>query len=318
VCSLAVALTMAPRAAGSADDRPVHIGVLGVGAGALPQVLRAFRERLNDLGYVDGQTVAIDLRYANGRLERVPDLLAELIALRPAAIVVVGPYALKIAHAAAPSVPLIAIDFESDPVAAGFVASFARPGGHITGTFLDQADLSGKWLQLLKETNPQVTRAGVVWDSSTPPYQLDAIKAGARSIAVELQTLTIRTRDDLREAFGSAARAHAQAVVVLSSPLVSSSGTLLANLSVTRHLPTISMFRENVTEGCLMAYGPSLVEGWQRLGSFAGRVLKGAKPADLPIERPTTFELVINLKTARQLGLIIPPSVLARADQVIE
>jgi len=224
VCCLAVALTMAPRVAGSADDRPVHIGVLGVGAGALPQVFRAFRERLSDLGYVDGQTVAVDMRYANGRLERVPHLLAELIALRPAAIVVVGPYALKVAHAAAPATALIAIDFESDPVAAGFVASFARPGGHITGTFLDQADLSGKWLQLLKETNPQVTRAGVVWDSSTPPYQLDAIKAGARSIAVELQTLTIRTRDDLRDAFGSAARAHAQAVVVLSSPLVSSSG----------------------------------------------------------------------------------------------
>jgi len=170
----------------------VHIGVLGVGAGAVPHVFRAFRERLSNLGYVDGQTVAIDLRYANGRLERLPDLLAELIALRPAAIVVVGPYALKIAHAAAPSVPLIAIDFESDPVAAGFVASFARPGGHITGTFLDQADLSGKWLQLLKETNPQVTRAWVVWDSSTPACEVDAIKVGARSSAVELQTLSFQ------------------------------------------------------------------------------------------------------------------------------
>jgi putative ABC transport system substrate-binding protein len=318
ISTLAAGLAAVPITVGSADDRRVHIGVLGVGAGPPPHQFSAFRERLMDFGYVDGQNVAMDQRYADGRLERIPDLLAELIALHPAAIVVVRPYVLKVAHAATTNTPLIAIDFESDPVAAGFVTSLARPGGYVTGTLLDQADLSGKWLQLLKENNPRVTRVAVGWDFSTPPYQLDAIKLGARSIAVELQTLTIRTRDDLRGVFGSAAKAHAQAVVILSSPLVSTSGALLANLSVARHLPTISMFRENVTAGCLMSYGPSLVEDWRRLGSFTGRVLKGAKPADLPIERPTTFELVLNLKTAKALGLTIPPALLGRADEVIQ
>jgi putative ABC transport system substrate-binding protein len=278
----------------------------------------SFRARLADLGYVAGQNLVVDERYADGRREKVPAFVAELLALHARVLVAVGPYVLKIANRVETTTPIVAIDLESDPVAAGFVKSLARPGGNVTGTFLDQADLTGKWLQLLREVNQKLSRIAVIWDSSTPSYQLEALKASARSIAVELETLPITGHDDFKEAFGAASRSRAQAIVVLSSPLVSSYGALLASLSIASRLPTVSMFRENVTAGCLMAYGPSLVDGWLRLGSFVGRILNGAHVADLPIERPTTFEFVINLKTAKALGLTIPPSVLARADQVID
>jgi putative ABC transport system substrate-binding protein len=301
-----------------ADSRPVHVGILGYGAGVLSHPLEAFRERLLEFGYVEGQNLVIDQRYANGRREKVPGYLADLLALRVRALVVVGPYILKIAKSAGTDTPILAIDLESDPVAAGFVTSLARPGGNVTGTFLDQASFSGKWLELLKDINPKLSRIAVIWDSSTPSYQLEALTAGAKSIAVQQETLTITTRDDFKNAFATASRSHAEAIVILSSPLVSQYGELLANLSTAHRLPTVSMFRENVTAGCLMAYGPSLVDGWRRLASFVGRVLKGAKPSDLPIERPTIFELVINLKTAKALGVTIPRSLLARADQVID
>jgi putative tryptophan/tyrosine transport system substrate-binding protein len=218
----------------------------------------------------------------------------------------------------------VAIDFESDPVAEGFVASLARPGRNITGTFLDQADLSGKWRELLKEISPKLTRVALFWDSSAPSYQLDAIRASGRSMAMEMQTLRVGAAaparpgggPDFEGPFAAAAKGHAQAIVLRSSPLVSMSGPRLANLAVTKGLPTISMFRENAAAGCLVAYGPSLLDGWRRLGWFAGRILKGTKPADLPIDRPRRFELILNLKTAKALGLTIPPSLLLRADEV--
>jgi len=300
------------------ESRPVHVGILHDGAGALAHNLKAFRESLAEFGYVEGQNLVIDQRNANGRREQVPGYLADLLALRVRALVIVGPYVLTIADKAASDTPILAMNLESDPVAAGFATSLARPGRNVTGTFLDQASLSGKWLEFLKDINPKLSRIAVIWDSSTPSYQLKALQAGAKSIAVQEETLTITSRDDFKNAFTTAARSHAEAIVLLSSPLVSQYGELLASLSVAHHLPTVSMFREHVAAGCLMAYGPSLVDLWRRLGSLTGRVLKGTKPADLPIERPTIFELVINLKTAKALGLTIPPSLLARADQVIE
>ncbi len=315
-------LLAAPLAAAAqharSDTSPVHVGILGYGTGVLPHLRNAFRAKLADFGYVSGQNLVIDERYADGRRDRVPGFAAELIALYARVFVVVGPYVLKIAKSVVRTTPLVAIDLESDPVAAGFAKSLARPGGNVTGTFFDQADIAGKWLQLLREVNPRLSRVTVVQDSSTPPYQLEALKASARSIPVELHTLVIATHDDFKGAFERASRSRAGAVVLLSSPLVSSYGDLLAHLSTATHLPTVSMFRENVTAGCVMAYGPSLADGWGHVGSFVGRILNGAKAADLPIERPTTFDLVINLKTAKALGLPIPPSLLQRADQVIE
>jgi putative tryptophan/tyrosine transport system substrate-binding protein len=300
------------------DTRQVHVGILGYGTGVLPHLRAAFRARLADFGYVPGQNIAFDERYVGGRRDRVHGFAVELIALHVRAIVVVGPYVVKIANGVARDTPLVAIDLESDPVAEGFAKSLARPGGNVTGTFLDQADLTGKWLQLLRELNPRLSRVAVVQDSSTPSYQFEALKRSAISMAVELQPAVIATHDDFKQAFDAASKSRSGAVVLLSSPLVSNYSDLLASLSIATHLPTVSMFRENVTAGCMVSYGPSLADGWAHVAAFVGRILNGAKPADLPIERPTTFELALNVKTAMALGLTIPPSLLQRADQVIE
>jgi putative ABC transport system substrate-binding protein len=273
---------------------------------------------MGELGYVEDRNLAIDYRFAEGRTDRLPELAAELIGLRVDVIIALGPAAVEAAKARTATVPIVASDLESDPVAAGFVASLARPGGNITGTFLDQAEISGKWLELLKTAIPKLSRVAVLWDSTTPSHQLKALKMGAPALAVTLQTLAVRGPEDFQGAFTAAARQHAQGVVMLSSPSVLRSGARLADLAATRRLPTISMFRQNAVAGCLMSYGPSLTDRYRRIGSFAARILKGARPTDLPIERPVTFELVINLKTAKALGLTIPPSLLARADQIID
>jgi ABC-type uncharacterized transport system substrate-binding protein len=312
-------LLAAARVAEAIEDKPARIGVLSSSPPPIQvHVLKVFRESLAELAYIEGQNLAIEFRFADERLDRLPNLAIELIALGVDVIIAIGPAVLKATKSATATVPIVAIDFESDPIDAGFITSLARPGRNITGTFLDQAELTGKWLQLLKEMNPKLSRAAVLWDSSTPSYQLNAIKAVAKPMALELHTLAIGGPDNLEDTFAAAFKSHAQAVVILSSPLVSRYGARLGHLAATRHLPTISMFRENVVGGCLMAYGPSLVDGWRRLGSFAGRILKGARPGELPIERPTRFEFVINLKTAKALGLTIPPVLLGRADEVIQ
>jgi putative ABC transport system substrate-binding protein len=312
-------LLAAPLGAEAIEAKPARIGVLSSsGPWIQLQMLKAFRESLTELAYIEGQNLAIEFRFADDRVDRLPNLAVELIALGVDVIIAIGPAVLKAAKSETATVPIVAIDFESDPIDAGFITSLARPGRNITGTFLDQAELTGKWLQLLREMNPKLSRAAVFWDSSTPSYQLNAIKAAAKPMALELHTLAIGGPYDLEGAFAAAFKSRGQAVVILSSPLVSRYGARLGHLAVMRHLPTISMFRENVVGGCLMAYGPSLVDGWRRLGSFAGRILKGARPGDLPIERPSRFEFVINFKTAKALGLTIPPSLLGRADEVIE
>jgi putative ABC transport system substrate-binding protein len=315
---LAGGLLAAPLAAGAQQDRIARIGFLDQFSGPLPNLLSAFRESMRELGYVEGRNLAIDYRFAEGRTDRLPELAAELIGLHVGVIIALGPAALKAAKLRTATVPIVASDLESDPVAAGFVASWARPGGNITGTFLDQAEISGKWLELLKAAIPKLSRVAVLWDSTTPSHQLKALTMGVRALAVTLQTLAVRGPEDFQGAFTAAARQHAQGVVMLSSPLVLRSGARLADLAATRRLPTVSMFRQNTLAGCLMSYGPRLADRYRRIGSFAARILNGAKPADLPIEQPTQFELVINLKTAKALGLTIPPSLLLRADEVVQ
>jgi ABC-type uncharacterized transport system substrate-binding protein len=294
------------------------LAALSAPGGPLAHLLSEFREGLREVGYVNDQNVTIDYRYGEGDLTRVPDLVADLVRLRDDVIVAIGPFALRAAVKATERIPVVAIDFETDPVAEGFAVSLARPGRNVTGTFLDHAELSGKWLQFLKEAVPTLSRVAVVWDASTPVHQLLAIQVAAKALAIRTDTVEVRKLQDLDTAFVAAVKSRAQGVVFLSSPLVSRIGPRLADLAAARRLPTISLFRENASAGCLMAYGPTLVDGYRRLGLFAGRILKGSRPADMPIERPTRFEFVINLKTARALGLTIPPSLLARADQVIE
>jgi len=286
--------------------------------GSLSDFLTELRGGLEELGYVDGQNVAFEYRFAEGRVDRLPELASELVRLKVRVIVAVGPTVLKAARDATTAVPIVAIDLETDPVAAGFAATLARPGGNITGSFLDQAELRGKWLELLKEVVPRVARVAVLWDAATPSDQLNAIQAASKKLELKVQTLAVHGPDDFEGAFAAAAKDQAKGMVMLSSPLLLSHAPRLTALTVTRHLPTIAPFKELARAGCLMAYGPSQPKMFRRLGSYAGRILQGAKPAELPIERPSTFELVINLKTAKALGLTIPPSLLGRADEVIQ
>jgi putative ABC transport system substrate-binding protein len=311
-------LVVPRRASQAADAKPARIGILSAGTGVITHLFTKFRERLAEHGYVEGQNVVIEYRFAKDKIAQLPDLAAQLIQWRPNVIIAIGPFVVNVAKTATATIPIVAIDFESDPVAAGFVASLGRPERNITGTFLGQAEVTGKWFELLKELIRDLSRVTVVWDSSTPTYQLAAIKAAAMSMALEVQTVVVRGADDFKRAFGSMAKSHSQAVALLSSPLVSRSGDIVANLATMARLPTVSMFRENVTAGCLMAYGPSLAEAWGRLGFFTGKILRGAKPSQLPIERPAHFEFVINATTVKALGLTIPHSLLLRADQVIE
>jgi putative ABC transport system substrate-binding protein len=323
---LALTLLAAPLAveAQPVGGPPSRIGYLSSGLGSqltgnsvTAQLLKQWREGLGEFGYL-GRNLAIEYRVAEGRVNRLPELAAELVRLRVEEIVAIGPAALTAAQNATTTLPIVAIDYETDPVAAGFAASLAHPGGNVTGIFLDQADLSGKWLELLKEGVPAISRAVALWDPATPPYQVRAVEAASKTLRIRLQTITIRGIDDFERAFAAAAQGHAEAIVILSSPLVGRHPEELANLAARSRLPTISMFVELARAGGLFAYGPNQAELYRRLGGLAGRVLKGTRPSELPIERPVTFLLTVNLKTAKALGLTIPQSVLLRADEVIQ
>jgi len=315
-----------PRAVGAQTNKPAQIGFLSSGFGSFarssqgrtsPQ-LAALRAALAELGYVENQTLRIEYRYAEEKEERLPTLAAELVKYPVDVIIAAGPSVIRAAKSATGVIPIVGLDYETDPVAAGFAASLARPNSNITGVFLDQADLAGKWLQLLQETIPRLVRVGVLWDTSTPNHQLNAIKQAAKSLALAVDTFTVRGVNDFRNVFVAAVKAHDQGLVILSSPFTSRRGAELAAASVARRLPTISMFEENVTEGCLMSYGPRIADGYRDLGVLAGRILKGARPTDLPIQRPSKLELSVNLRTAKALGLTIPPVVLGRADRTVE
>jgi putative tryptophan/tyrosine transport system substrate-binding protein len=321
----ALPLAVAARAvAQPAADKILRIGWLApwrrVESGPVAAArLRAFREGLEQLGYAEGRNVAVEYRFADDRVERLPKLAAELVDLRVDLIVAVGPTALRAAKSVTSTIPIVAVDLETDPVAAGFVRSLGRPGSNITGLFLDQADMTGKLVQLVKEVLPGATRVAVMWDSATPSFQLKAIERASRNLGVATQTLSVHDPNDFEGAFASAAREGANAVVLLSSPLLAPRyGALLSSLALAKRLPTISLFDENAREGCLMSYGPSIGDMFGSLGAFAGKVLNGAKPESTPIERPTRFTLVINLNTAKALHITIPKSLLLRADEVIQ
>jgi len=325
VSSLAVALATSLGAGPHASERSRRIGVLASGfasqhvpGGSEAHVDAALEDGLRDFGYVPGQSVVIDHRYAEGDARAIPGLADELTHQGVEALVAIGPTALTAAQRATTITPIVAIDLETDPVAAGFARSLARPSGNVTGVFLDQADISGKWLQLVAELLPKLARVTVIHDVTTPAHQLRALQAAAKALKLEVRTIDVRSLEDFEPAVAEAGKGRAQAVVLLSSPMVSRHGRRLAELTAAKRLPTISMFKENAVEGCLMAYGPTLVEMYRIAGHLAGRLLNGAKPGELPIERPTRLEFVLNLKTARMLGLTIPSSLLLRADQVIQ
>jgi putative ABC transport system substrate-binding protein len=318
ITGIAGGLLAAPLAAEAqqAGNVPV-VGVLNSGFTGQSTAIAAFRNGLLDIGLIEGQTIALEIRSAGGKLEALPALAAGLVQRQVGAILALGPAALKAARDATGSIPIVAFDLETDPVAAG-ARSLARPGGNVTGLFLDQPGLTGKWLELIREAVPTVRRVGLLWDSTTGPWQLAAAKAAAQGLGIDFQVLEVRSTDDFDGALGAGVRRGLRALIQLSSPLIDRNSKWTADFTRKNRLPAISMFRAFSEGGGLMSYGLNRQEYDRHLANHIDKILKGAKPADLPIEQPTKFELVINLKTAKALGLTIPPSLLQRADQVIE
>ena len=285
---------------------------------AADAVEAAFRKGLSDLGYVEGQNLVIDTRYAAGRYERYPAMIGELLALKPDVIVVGGGPAIRAAQRATATVPIVANDLESDPVASGFIKSLARPGGNITGLFLDLPELAGKQLQFLQEAVPRMTRVAVLWDPSVNRAPFEATEAAARMAGIALLPLSVQRVEDLETAIARAGRERVKALSALTSPIVFAHRARISELALKHRLPSICIFSVFPDAGGLMAYGPNFPAIYRRLGPFIDRIFKGASPADLPVERPATFELIINVKTAKALGLTIPQSLLLRADRVIQ
>lgn len=294
-----------------------RVAVLGLTLGA-DFLANAFKQGLGDLGFLDGQNIAVELRHADGKPERLPEIAGQLVRSGPDVLFARGGGALSALQRATLTIPIVAVDLESDPVAQGFVRNLAQPGGNITGVFLDLPQLSGKQLQILKEVLPATSRVAVLGDPVVNGPQFQATDTAARSLSIQPQRLDVRASQDLEGAMDAASRAQAHAVLLLSSPLVFFRRAEIVALALKRRLPTVSMFVEFAEAGGLMTYGPSLRESFRRAGGFVGRILQGAKPADMPVERPATFELVVNRKTARALSLTVPASIMSRADRVVE
>ena len=316
--SLAVALTLvlAPPIGEAQQVTPIsRIGVLGPTPIA-PSTDDAFRQGLGQFGYSAGRNLVIEYRDADR--SRLPGLAAELVRLNVDVIYARGPAAVKAAQGATRTIPVVAIDLESDPVAEGFVRGLAQPGGNITGVFLDLPELGGKQLQLLKEIIPRLSRVAVLGDPILNAAQFRAMDVAARALSIDVQRHDVRVVGDFDRALDAARQGRATAVLILSSPFVYSQRARIGALVLERRIPAVSMFSEFVVAGGLMSYGPSVPAASQRCGTYVARILQGAKPGELPVERPQTFELAVNLKTAKALGLTVPPAVLGRADQMIE
>ncbi|SRR6266481_2899967 len=281
--------------------------------------LEAFRQGLRELGYVEGKNIFIEWRFAEGKADRLPGLAAELVRVKVDLIVTTGPTPTRAAKGATVTIPIVMV-FDDDPVGSGFVASLARPGGNITGLSTLSPEISGKQLELLKEIVPKLSRVGVLGDVTRPgiPQALREINVAADALGVQVQYLEVRGLKDIEIAFRAASKEHTDAVLVLGSPVLISQRRQVTDLAVKSRLPATYANSEFVESGGLVFYGPSYTDLFRRAATYVDKILKGAKPADLPVEQPKKFELIINLKAAKQIGLTIPPNVLARADKVIK
>ncbi len=325
VVTLALGLLAAPLAADAQQGGKAHrIGLLLPGSPPAPSAslptLDAFLQGLRELGYVEGRNVAIEYRWAGGKLEPLQDLAAELVRLNVDVIVTSTFRAIQAAKKATSTIPIVMATV-GDPVVTGLVASLARPGGNITGLSLLAPELAGKRLELLKETLPGLSRVAVLWNSASPAmgYTFRETRVAAEQLGVKLQSLEVQgDPTDFERAFALVIKERPDGLFVTLDAFTSLHRGRIAELAARHRLPAIYELREYVDAGGLMAYGPSSRDLWRRAATYVDKILKGAKPADLPVEQPTKFELIINLKTAKALGLTIPQSVLMRADQVIE
>jgi ABC-type uncharacterized transport system substrate-binding protein len=294
------------------------IGFLGTATpSAWNQWTPAFVQRLRELGWIEGRTVAIEYRWAEGRDERYTEIAAELVRLK-VDVIVTGEGALLVAKQATSVIPIV-FALAADPVGSRFVASLARPGGNITGLSVQATDLAGKRLEFLREVIPGLRRLAILANVGYPAAELemDEVQAAARTLGLEVATLEIRRADDIAPAF-EALKGLAEALYVPADPLVNTNRIRINTLALGARLPTMFGFREYVEAGGLMSYGPNIPHLFRRAADYVDKILRGAKPGDLPVEQPTKFDLIINLTTAKALGIEIPATLLARADEVIE
>jgi putative ABC transport system substrate-binding protein len=298
-----------------------RIGYLAVSSrSANPARIEAFRQGLRELGYVEGKSIVIEYRYAEGKFDRVPALAAELVSLKVDVIVTAGPIPTRAAKEATATIPIVMTN-EGDPVGTGFVASLARPGGNITGLSTLAPELSGKRLELLKEIVPRLSRVAFFGTSTLPgnAQSLKETELAAGAFGVKLQYLDVLSPKDIETAFRAASKGRADGILMMvAGGVTSAHQTEIAELAVKSRLPVIYRGRALVEDGGLMSYATSLADLYWRAATYVDKILKGAKPADLPVEQPIKFEFIINLKAAKQIGLTIPPNVLARADRVIK
>jgi putative ABC transport system substrate-binding protein len=317
-CAMLFALCLSAQA-----QQPARIHRIGIliptSESNLSARVETFRQRLRELGYVEGKNIFIEYRYADGKLERLPDLADELVRLKVDVIVTPGGSAILAAKKASATIPMV-FAAAPDPVGSGLVSSLARPGGNITGLSMMAPDLEGKRLELLKEAFPKAARVAFLRDRSGARGNLAVteMEAAAKALGLKLLSLEVRSLDEFEGAFARAKKERAQALITSTGGLINTQQRRVLDFAAKNRLPAIYHYSDFVEAGGLMSYGPDNRDLWRRAADFVDKILKGTKPADLPVEQPTKFEFIVNLKSAKQIGLTIPPNVLVRADQVLK
>ena len=320
IATLALGILGMPLAAGAQQAGKVYrVGFLWDSPAVWPHALEGFRQGLRDLGWVEGRNIVVEYRWAEGRFDRLPGLVEELVRLKVDVIVAPTSIYAAAAKRATSTIPIVFAS-HADPIGSGHVASLARPGGNITGLSLMMTETNAKGLELLKEAVPGLSRVAVLWDPATPSHRpgLEAVEGAARALGLRLQPLAVRNATEFDSAFAAIVRERAGGVLVLSTPLFMGGARRLADLAMKHKLPTMFGPKEHVEAGGLMSYSPDRADLYRRAATYVDKLLKGAKPADLPVEQPMRFELVVNMKTAKALGLTFPQTILIRTTQVIQ
>jgi len=324
LCALLLAICFSAEA--QQPTKILRVGILFIGGRDQPH-LEAFKQGLRERGYTEGKNIVLDYRYAEGKLDRLPSLAAELVQLKVDVIVTTSGNSAKAASEATKTIPIV-LTTGADPVKSGLAESLAKPGGNVTGLSIIEEDLSGKRVDILKETFPKMTRMAYLWHplavsysaadttSGNPSY--DQAEKATKTAGVQLLSYKVRTLAEIEKAFADMPKVRPDALLVLQSPLMTLNSKKIVELALKQRLPGMYPTRQFAEEGGLMAYGPLIGDLYRRAATYVDKILKGAKPADLPVEQPMKFEFVVNLKTAKQIGLTIPPNVLARADKVIK
>jgi putative ABC transport system substrate-binding protein len=320
VAVLIVALALVTGAGWTGESwgqgKTARVGILAAGVKAHRSYL-PFRNTLAQYGWIEGGNLSIEYREARGDPPQFSEVAAELVRLKVDVIYAANAPALHAAYAATRSIPIVGLDFTNDPIAAGYAKSYGRPGGNVTGVFLDAPEFSGKWLELLTALVPRLTRVAVIWDPNPGTAHLRGVQNVARALNVKLQVLEVRKPDDIDRGFAKL-RGHPQALIILPSPQTFELSSRIADLAMKHRLPGISMAAQFAEAGGILSYGPELASADERSAALVAKILGGEKPGDLPVERPTKYQLVVNLKAAKVLGITIPQSILLRVDQVIQ